>query len=74
MFNNHEDIVKIVRQSIEDAYNRGYNDSGYEHISQHACSQVQQRLEYMQSQIDTLQAIVDARTLSDVMRHKRQQS
>lgn len=57
MFNNHEDIVKIVEDSLNVAY--AYGDWGRysEHLVavKRISKEVQQRLEYMQSQIDELQ-------------------
>ena len=57
MFNNHEDIVKIVEDAVLDAYQEGLHYSNLNNaqdIAKEVSLKVQQRLEYIQSQIDNL--------------------
>ena len=61
LFNEHQDIIKIVEEDCYKIFQaaEGYDTTGedyteYTHIKDRLVGKVQQRLEYMQSQIDEL--------------------
>ena len=68
MYNDHQDIIKIVGNALNESYSCGYDEARgvIAAISNKTIAAVQQHLKYMQSQIDDLQKKLNVAEKSDV--------